>query len=187
MDFAAYLRALTQPVHYAAAVTAAVSIDAIGQQAGGAAAIDASLAEAARVLRPGSPFVFFENGAGGEALISALERSAAFDRVIADKQWATYALAKHSIGLAFRTGASSAGAAAAGGAALTGRAAAAAAFVAKTQQAKIQAALGGKMPSFDDEDETEAAQPVGEEAPAAPATPPPQTRKQGKGKGGRRR
>ena len=140
------------------------------------------------MLRPGSPFVFFEKGAGGEALISALERSAAFDRVIADKQWATYALAKHSIGLAFRTGASSAGAAAAGGAALTGRAAAAAAFVAKTQQAKIQAALGGKMPSFDEEDEDEAPPPPADgEAPAAPATPPPQTRKQGKGKGGRRR
>ena len=164
----------------AGSMDAAVSIDALGQQ-GSAAEIDASLAEAARVLRPGSPFVFFEHGSGGEALVAALERSAAFRDVIADKQWATYALAKHSIGLAFRTGAA-VGSAAAGGAALTGRAAAAAAFVAKTQQAKIQAALGGKMPSFDDDEEEETA--AGEAAPQQPPPPPP---RKGKGKGGRRR
>ena len=164
---------------------AAVSIDAIGQQ-GSDVAVDASLAEAARVLRPGASFVFFEHGSGGEALIAGLNRSALFDRVDYDAQWATYGLAKHSIGLAFRTGAAVAGAA---GAAASGRAAATASFASQVAQAKVQAALGKKITALDEDEEAEA-QPAGD-APAPADVQPtaaPQPRKQaGKRRNERRR
>jgi len=90
----------------AASMDAAVSVGALGSEADPAAAV----AEAARVLKPGSPLLFFEPGAAPSKLTEALRKSGDFASVRYDDKWAGYPLGAHAIGIAVRNDAPSRGA-----------------------------------------------------------------------------
>lgn len=128
--------ALTAPLagSSAGAYDAAVSADALGQAGASQAELVAALAEAARVLKPGAPFLFFEGGAGGAALLEALrvsyETTGLWAEVSCDAKWLDQPLSPHAIGAAVRSDRPAGTASASGEGA--GRAAAAAAFRARS-------------------------------------------------------
>lgn len=97
-----------------ASVDAVVSVDALSKESDPTAAV----AEAARVLRPGSgQLLFFEGGSAPNALTRALETSGLFQSVRYDRQWASMPLSQRAIGIALRSNAALPPSAAGGGAA----------------------------------------------------------------------
>ena len=80
------------------AADAVLSIDALGLEDDVAGAV----AEASRVLKPGGPLLFFEQGRAPGPLTEELRKCGEYSSVRYDDKWASYPLAPHSIGIAIR-------------------------------------------------------------------------------------
>ena len=80
------------------AADAVLSVDALGLEDDIAGAV----AEASRVLKPGGPLLFFEQGRAPGALTEELRKCGEFSSVRFDDRWGSYPLAPHAIGIAIR-------------------------------------------------------------------------------------